>query len=74
MTESQAVNEWINMGVLKNQRQNLLELLEGRFPGAVPKEVAQLIQHQESLELLHDWFQAAVRANTFEQFLDVLKR
>jgi hypothetical protein len=75
MTESQVVNEWISKGEAKRQRQNLLELLEGRFSGAVPNDVVQLIQQQDSLELLHDWFKVAVRASTtFEQFLDVLKK
>jgi hypothetical protein len=78
MTESQVVNEWISkgeaQGKLSTQRQVLLELLEGRFPGAVPDDVVRLIQHQEGLELLHDWFKAAVRAYSFEQFLAVLKK
>jgi hypothetical protein len=79
MTESQVVNEWISQGdaqaTLRERRQLLLEALEGRFPGAVPKDVVQLIQQQDSLELLHDWFKVAVRASTtFEQFLDVLKK
>jgi hypothetical protein len=78
MTESQVVNEWISRGEAKgklaNQRQNLLELLEGRFPGVVPNDVVQMIQQQESQELLHEWFMAAVRAYSFEQFMAVLKR
>jgi hypothetical protein len=74
MTESQVVNEWISQGMLKEGRQNLLEALEGRFPGAAPSDVVRLIQQQDSLELLHDWFKAAVRVTTFAQFLDVLKK
>jgi hypothetical protein len=79
MTESQVVNEWISQGearaTLRERRQSLLEALEGRFPGAVPAEVVRLIQQQDSLELLHDWFKVAVRASTtLEQFLDVLKK
>ncbi|MBI1918326.1 MAG: hypothetical protein HYS12_26845 [Planctomycetes bacterium] len=78
MTESQVVNGWIRQGEakgeLKTRRQDLLDLVEGRFPGAVPNEVVQLIQQQESLELLRDWFKAAVRASTFEEFMAVLKR
>jgi hypothetical protein len=79
MTESQVVNEWISQGKaegnLERQRQNLLELLEGHFPGAVPSDVVQLIQQQDSLELLHDWFKAAVRpSTTLEHFLAVLKK
>jgi hypothetical protein len=78
MTESEVVNEWNSQGVvkgeLKTQRQNLLELLDVHFPGAVPDDVVQLIQRQESLELLHDWFRTVLRADTFEQFMDALKR
>jgi hypothetical protein len=78
MTESQVVNEWTNQakfkGKLEQSRQNLLELLEGRFPGLIPVEVVKLINEQESLDLLADWFRAAVRAFTFEHFLAVLKR
>ena len=75
MTESQVANEWISQGEAKGkreaQRQNLLDLLEGRFPGVVPTEVVKLIQQQESLELLRDWFKAAVGVSTFEQFVTV---
>ncbi len=78
MTESQVVNEWISQGMaqgeLRRQRQNLLEVLSVRFPGATPEEVVRLIDQQESLGLLDDWFRASLRADTFEQFLDVLKR
>lgn len=78
MTESQVVNDWISQGEAKgklaNQRQNLIDLLEGRFPGAVPNDVVQVIQRQESLDVLHDWFKAAVRAFSFDQFLAVLKK
>jgi hypothetical protein len=78
MTESQVVNEWINQGEvkgeLKTQRKNLLRLLNIRYAGLVSNEVTQLIQHQDSLELLGDWFDAAAGASSFEQFLAVLKR
>jgi hypothetical protein len=78
MTESQVVNEWINQGMaagtLREARRKLLQLLTARFPGAVPDEVVRLINEQDSLPLLDDWFQAALRAFTVEQFLDALKR
>ncbi len=78
MTESQVVNEWMSKGRaegrLEASRQKLLDLLEGRFPGQVPGEVTRLVNEQESLALLDDWFWEAVRAFTFEQFLAVLKR
>jgi hypothetical protein len=78
MTESQVVNGWISQGdargELRTQRQNLLDVLEGRFPGAAPSEVVKLIQQQESIELLHDWSHEALRASTFEHFMAVLRR
>jgi len=73
MTESQVVNEWMSKGRLEERRQKLLEALEMRFPGEVPNEVAQLVNQQESLTLLDDWFRAALRVSTFAQFLAVLK-
>jgi hypothetical protein len=78
MTESQVVNEWISQGeakgALAKARQNLLEALEGRFPGEAPEEVIRLIKQQESQALLDDWFRAAVRVASFEKFMEVLKR
>lgn len=77
MTESQIVNRWISQGEtkgkLETRRQDLLGLLEGRFPGVVPEEVVRLIQQQECMELLWDWFKAAVQASTFEDFLLALR-
>ncbi len=78
MTESEVVNEWIRRGEAQGkraaQRQNLLELLEGRFPGLVPNDVVQRIQQQENLEVLRDWFKTLVRGCTLEQFLAVFNR
>ena len=74
MTESEVVNEWISMGELKNQRRNLLELLNGRFPGVVPNDVVQLIQTQDNVTLLHEWFQNAIKADRFEQFMSEIKK
>ena len=78
MTESQVVNEWISQGEARGRlsasRQKLLEALTLRFPGSVPDEVIKLIKEQESLLLLDEWFRAAVRVYTFEQFMDVLKK
>ncbi len=78
MTESQVANEWIGQGETKGRlaerRQTLLELLNDRFPGAIPAEVTQLVQTQESLELLRDWTRAAGRALSFDQFMEALKK
>jgi hypothetical protein len=78
MTESEVVNEWIRIGMargrLKVERQNLLDVLEARFPGAAPRDLVHQIQQQRNADLLHDWFTAAFRVSTSEQFLDVLKK
>jgi hypothetical protein len=78
LTESQVVNEWISQGEAKGKlmvrRHSLLKLLSARFPGALPDEAVRLINEQESLDLLGDWFDAAVGAYTFQQFMDVLKQ
>jgi hypothetical protein len=78
MTESQVVNNWISkgsaQGKLEERRQMLLECLQERFPGATSTEVVQLIQQQDSMDLLRDWSRAAYCASTYEEFLAVLKR
>jgi hypothetical protein len=77
MTESQVVNSWIRKGEtkarLESVRRHLLEALEGRFPGQASEEVIRLINGQDSTDLLEDWFRAAVRVATYEQFLEKLK-
>jgi hypothetical protein len=74
MTESQVVNEWISQGEVKASRQKLLKVLAVRFPGAGTEEITRLVNDQDSLSLLDDWFLAALQAGTFEQFLEVLKK
>ncbi len=78
MTESQVVNEWMSQGEargrLEQARKSLLVVLGKQFPGTVPAEIGRLINEQESLELLDDWLRAALDADTFEQFLAVLRR
>jgi hypothetical protein len=78
MTESEVVNEWIRIGMargrLEASRESLLMTLEGRFPGATPADLVRRIQQHDNADLLHDWFLAALRASSFEQFLDVLKK
>ncbi len=72
-TESEVVNEWISTGVARGRREALLEALTVRFPGAVTNEVVKLINEQESLPLLNDWFRTALRVDKFEQFVNALK-
>ena len=74
MEESRMTTMLAKKGSLTTQRQNINEILSDRFAGEVPEEVVQLINQQESMELLHDWFRAAYRADTFEAFMAVLRR
>src|SRR6266516_2214277 len=56
MTESQVVNEWTADALLKGKvlatRTDLLDVVEGRFPGALPEEYRRLLETQDSLPLL----------------------
>jgi len=77
-TESEVVNEWIRQGMVKGklevQRECLLTVLTSRFPGAVTDDLMRRINEEDDMPLLDDWFRAALRASTFEQFLNVLKK
>jgi hypothetical protein len=72
MVESQFYLEWTaaarHEGKIDACRWDLLELLEMRFPGAVPTEVREVIGKQDSLEMLHDWFKAAYKAISIDSF------
>ena len=78
MTESKVVNEWIEEAVaqaqLKEARENLVRLLRRRFPAALTEDVLGAINAQPSLDMLHDWFEAAISAFSAEAFLAVLRR
>ncbi len=45
-----------------------------RFASQADTEVVprRLIEHQESFDLLHDWFHEALRAPSFEHFSRIL--
>jgi hypothetical protein len=78
MVESQLAHEWTadarREGVFTGKREFLLGALRRRFPGPVPQEVVELINQQDSAELLQDWFFAALDASSLEEFLAVLRR
>jgi len=77
MTESQVANEWISRGetkgMLKKGREDLIQLLKRRFPGMVSDDIVKVINEQESLDLLNDWFTAAIDVGSIEGFLAVLR-
>jgi hypothetical protein len=78
MYESQLFKEWtaeaLRRGERSARRQDLLQILQERFPDTLTAEVSDLITRQESDELLRDWFRAALRAASAEEFLTVLRR
>jgi len=78
MTESQVVNEWVNRGEtkgnLQTKRRDVVRLVGLRFPGQSMPEVIQLINQQESMPILEDWFDSAATVLTFEEFVRVLKQ
>lgn len=78
MIESQLVQEWTadarREAELATGRDYLLRMLKARFPGPLPEEVIELINHQESGEVLSDWFDAALRVASLEEFQAVLRR
>lgn len=78
MTESKLLNSWIEEAVnktrLEDARAILLRILRRRLPGVVTEEVVGTVNAQPSLDLLHDWLDAAVTATSADEFLAVLRR
>jgi hypothetical protein len=78
MTESQVVQRWTEEarreGELRATRKRLLQVLHTRFPGVVPTEVEEMVNHQDSMAVLDEWFQAALAAFSMESFVAVLRR
>jgi len=78
MIESQLVWEWTadarRESELATRREDLLLTLKTRFPDPLPQEIADLINRQDSVEVLRDWFTAALRAGSLEEFIAVVRR
>lgn len=66
--ESQQVLEWQAEAVLKSQKANVLRLLEKRCKAPVPSDLVKAIHATQDINLLLRWFDAAVEANTFDDF------
>jgi hypothetical protein len=75
MIESQIANEWISKGetkgMLKKGREDLIQVLKRRFPGMVSDDLVKVVNEQESLDLLNDWFTAALDVDSIEKFIAV---
>jgi hypothetical protein len=74
MTESQVVNRWIAKADLARTRALVLRALENRFSGSVPQDVIETINAQPSLPLLEEWFDAATKCASMQDFTAVLRR
>ena len=78
MIESQLVQEWTadarRETELATRRDVLLEILKERFTEPLSEEIVGLIDHQESVEVLRDWFRAALHVPSLEEFIAVLRR
>jgi hypothetical protein len=65
---SQQVPEWQAIAELRLQRANLVRVLEKRCKAPVPSDLAGAIQATQDMNLLSRWFDAALEANTFDEF------
>ncbi|MGL4554548.1 MAG: hypothetical protein ACRC33_25570, partial [Gemmataceae bacterium] len=78
MGESQVANGWRAegdvRGTMRTLRRVLVETLDAKFPGEASPEASQLIERQDTPSVLDDWFRAALRAGTCDDFLQTLRR
>jgi hypothetical protein len=78
MIESQLVLEWTadarRESDLMARREFLLTTLKERFAEPLPEEIGGLINQQTSIEVLRDWFRAALHVPSLEAFVAVLRR
>lgn len=73
MRESVIANEWKNEGRVQGRREDLLKVLQARFPGPLPGEVVQVVNTQDNADSLTNWLIAAATATTIEQFRSQLR-
>jgi hypothetical protein len=66
--ESQQVLEWQAEAVVKTQQANVLRILEALCGSAAPADVASTIQASRDPEQLSRWFDAALKAKSYDQF------
>ena len=70
--ESQEVLEWQAEAVVKTQRANILHILETLCGSVVPADVASGVQSSTDPEQLARWFDAALKARSYEQFREAM--
>jgi hypothetical protein len=74
VTESPLLNSWIERSQLQQGREWLVACLKARFPGDLTPEVIETINQQPSLSLLRSWYDAALAAKSYDDFLKVLRK
>jgi hypothetical protein len=78
MIESKLVMEWTadarRETELATRRDVLFQTLKERFAIPLPEEVVGVINQQVSVEVLRDWFRAALHVPSLDAFLAVLRR
>jgi hypothetical protein len=73
VTESRLLNREIERGLLQQGREWLVVFLKARFPADLTPEVIETINQQPSLSLLRAWYDAAVVAKSYDDFVKVLR-
>jgi hypothetical protein len=78
VTESRLLKREIERGIegglLQQGREWLIDCLQGRFPAEVTPDVIEAINQQPSLSILRSWNSAAVVAQSYDDFLKVLRK
>ncbi len=78
MTESPLLNSWIQQAVdrsqLEDRRQTLLDCLRVRFPADLTPEVIDTINQQPSASLMRSWITSALGAQSYADFLTVMRQ
>lgn len=77
MTESTLVNRWMSQAEsraeLRMMRQNLIYLLELRFPTARIEAIAKMIETQDDLNLLQRWFAIIAQCKCVDELIQSLR-
>lgn len=76
MLDSRFVDEWKAEvmalgeaeGMVLGRRENLMRVLQFRFPTPVPSDLETVIQAQTDLDTLSRWFDASLRAASLDEF------
>jgi hypothetical protein len=73
MGESIVGDRFRAQGEVRAKRAWLVRLLTTKYPAEFSAEVRQLVEQQADLALLNQWFEDALQAKTFEDFVQKLK-